>query len=61
MSCQMLEVVRENGTTSILCRACVVECESVGKTTVEAMVGLPCSAYLIDQTADEEERRNART
>jgi len=55
-----MEVVREGGATSIRCRACVVECESHGKSTVEALLTLPCSQYVIDDTVDAEEERNAR-
>lgn len=53
-----LEVVRDGGATSIICRACMVECKSVGKTTVEALVRLPCSQFRIDATVDAEEKRN---
>lgn len=60
MTSAMLEVVREGGATSVHCRACVVECESVGKTTVEALMSLPCDHYRMDSTMDAEEERNAR-
>ena len=56
----MLEVVREGGTTSVLCTACPVECESVGRTTVEALMGLPCDHFRLDATVDAEEGRDAR-
>ena len=60
MTSPVMEVVREGGATSIRCRACVVECESHGKSTVEALLTLPCSQYVIDDTVDAEEERNAR-
>lgn len=56
----MLEVVREDGATSVFCRACVIECESTGKTTVEALMNLPCSHYQMDKTVDAKEERDAR-
>lgn len=55
-----MQVVREGGATCVTCRACIVVCESVGKTTVEAIVGLPCGLYLIDETSDAEWRRDRR-
>lgn len=53
-----VEVDREAGQTVVACRACVVECESVGATTVAALMGLPCDLFRIDETADAEEGRD---
>lgn len=60
MNKPMLEVVREGGATSVFCTACVIECESTGKTTVEALMSLPCSHYQMDKTVDAKEERDAR-
>ncbi len=55
-----MEVIREGGVTSVFCAACVIECKSTGRTTVEALMSLPCSHYQRDRTVDAEEGRNAR-
>lgn len=60
MNKPMLEVIREGGVTSVFCAACVIECRSTGRTTVEALMSLPCSHYQMDKTVDAEEERNAR-
>lgn len=54
----IFEVVRAGGTTSVLCRACVVECATNGNTTVEALTKLPCGIYQIEATADAEIARS---